>query len=964
MAAASAPRSAGGSLTGISFLTTAGSSPSGDTIESDQSAQKETSGNVKLSAFERLISTRAPILESILLQSPTNSILNLYHTSRFLRSFLAAYPTAWQHLSFRLPLTAGSPSRPGVDIGQQHPRASRPYAADQLLVHLAVPYGTCLRSLDLDNTAVYGQTLTSTVLSSRRDTLEHLSVRGCKNVSLKYHIVPYLTMFALQCDPDLNGKATSLPKQQLALKSLYTYRCRHHRRRPYLSSSLQRRDSDSEPTHQLVELCHKLGIWTDTAWCTTPAGRCFRRQGYVSMRVSNGTPEVWVVFDRLWRSKNWIGSGSEGHESSDRDGRLWEHDETGYCGEALGTGIGEQRGEGKSVPVHLRKSHRRFVENIKCDSCLEEISERCEQCSVLMHCVGCRKTFCHSCAFDIPYPRMRPPSGERFWWAPNAPISPCSMHEPHQDNGNPVNGIASATPPRLKFNWCCTEPMFTGGGGISIPYPLTAREVDRVRAVPLPKGQGWEDPEFVNGYDRGFSLDNHVDLMRWILSPSTQPASPCPRNLCEQCYISTQWRKNCKKCEKPLCVEHDLRGLRVRICGYRDLAVEKSDLENSTRLAEAHDSSISQANISSQNRRMPLPLERVASPSPSNVTNTSEVPTPVQTAAFVSEPGEMVQTSTTNSRNHSRSSSRASFYEPAKDTPRWSGCHSFFCPQYRVVGDQRERCANMMQECVSCNITVCQDCVNSHPNCNCTYCEDNYLCPNCYPLKVQDGTCRRASEDKVKGKEQQPTALDSQFQPQSGDPAIFERAIERNFMNDIAMYAGQFFTQVSLHSIPIHIPPNEHGDDGEEESSLGAGPGHYHSHGDYDHGGPSYIGLSNNNGNDHVGYHHVHFNHHLGDPGLGGHANPGHNHSGNGGVEAMAEVPPPNTMNETIDGLSNLHLDPDEDDNDLEQDLEQPDEGADHDLIPDLNQGPVYIYDGNNHDPNEHEHIDSASEQD
>lgn len=188
-----------------------------------------------LSTFERVISTHAPILESLLLQSPTDTIFRLYHTSHYLRAFLRSYPTAWKYLSFRLlypsgtqtrPLTAGSPE-------PDSPRQSRPYALDQLLMTVVIPFSPCLKSLELDNTAVSGQILISTVLHARRETLEHLSVRGCKNVSLKYHIIPYLTMFGLQYDVDMEKNVGSSPAtKRLALKSLYTYRCRHHRRRP------------------------------------------------------------------------------------------------------------------------------------------------------------------------------------------------------------------------------------------------------------------------------------------------------------------------------------------------------------------------------------------------------------------------------------------------------------------------------------------------------------------------------------------------------------------------------------------------------------------------------------------------------------------------------------------------------------------------------------------------------------
>lgn len=438
-----------------------------------------------LSRFEIVLSCNPPILESFLLHAPTTTIFQLYHTSSYLRQFLRSYPTAWKYLSFRLlqpsttppPAAANVPGANGL-VGRQ----SRNYALDQLLLTVVNPFSSCLKSLELDNTAVSGQILISTVLSLRRESLEHLSIRGCKNVSLKYHIVPWLTLFSLQMGGQ-GGKAVKNPGyQELALKSLYTYRCRHHRRRPYLPNSLTRKDSDSEPTHELVTLCHQLGIWTDTAWCTTPGVRCFRRRGYVTMRAPADTQEVWVVYDRLWRSKNWVGPVDERNEASrsaranvQRDGRVWEQDETGVEGEALGVGNDKLLyHDGKNMPMHLRRSHRQFAEDIRCDSCSSVVLERCEQCSVLMHCAGCRKTLCASCAFDRPYTRniakeakidtgFGEEQTDKFWWAPGFSISPCTMQD--QDDEVDVNyQLLPQTNPTSKFKWCCTEPVFSGVG--------------------------------------------------------------------------------------------------------------------------------------------------------------------------------------------------------------------------------------------------------------------------------------------------------------------------------------------------------------------------------------------------------------------------------------------------------------------------------------------------------------------
>lgn len=561
------------------------------------------------STFELLITCNPPILESLIAQIPTESIFNLYHSSPFLRRFLQSSPTSWRYISWRLQQPTGSST---AVANNQPSRQSSNYALDQLLIYVINPFSTRLVSLELDNTAVSGGTLTQTVLVLRRDTLQHVSVRGCKNVSLKYHINPWLQIHALARERSEGSGPPGF--DNLALKSLYTYRCRHHRRRPYLPSSLTRKESDSEPTHELVLTCHKLGIWTDTAWCTTPGARCFRRRGYVTMRVPQEPREVWVVYDRLWRSRNWLGSADQPSENTTtaltkkrkRDARAWEFDEEAVNGEALGT-----KYEGKAIPAHLRSSHTRFVENIKCQNCLDPILERCEQCSILMHCSGCRKTLCSSCAFDRPYLRNKnAPEEERekFWWAPGCAISPCSMQDsdapPPANNMNaPQNGNV---PPNIRFKWCCTEPVFSGGGGITFGHGMS-RDADRIRAAPLQPGEGWEDKEFdverLNRGEIGEDISNeesntkdltHGPAGRWssidnLFNTATYPENNdipplVPRILCDECFGSEKWKVHCKACALPLCVKHDVRDrLKVRICGYKDLPQEKQEYKSRQR---------------------------------------------------------------------------------------------------------------------------------------------------------------------------------------------------------------------------------------------------------------------------------------------------------------------------------------------------------------------------------------------
>ncbi|KAH8700300.1 hypothetical protein BGW36DRAFT_373831 [Talaromyces proteolyticus] len=637
-------------------------------------------------------------------------------------------------------------------------------------------------------------------------------------------------MFGLQFDvANENRNGVPVAKEKLALKSLYTYRCRHHRRRPYLTTSLMRRDSDSEPTHELVILCHKLGIWTDTAWCTTPAGRCFRRRGYVSMRVPHGAPEVWVVFDRLWRSKNWLGSPSDRPTlDSRKDGRLWEHEEVGFHGEPLGTGDGPGNKEGKFVPTHLRQSHKAFVENIKCDRCSEPIGERCEQCSVLMHCVGCRKTLCASCAYSWRYakdaipPIPGLPTSQSLWWAPGSNTSPCIMHDPNPDadNNNPPNPAAPGQYPNLEFSWCCTEPIFSGGGGISIG--TTTRDVDLVRAVPLPKGQGWEDPEYSNNSwidsKRQASEVGHAELLRQLLGPPNRQVSSCPRNLCKECYESPRWSVECQSCLKPLCKEHDLRGLRLRICGYRDLALEKITLQSQQASAIGKTGiSFTMSNnngLSTRTRTNLLAPFQSQPPQPIAINMDRDSPSASSSVAgdhfapgvggmhpavlqdFIqaqhqAEDGSMTgpqagQSQSPTTSNLSRSSSRSSvYYDAAAEISRWQGCRSYFCPQYRPIGDQRQRCNSVLRECTNCSIYVCQDCVNKNPPCPCSYCDANYHCPNCLKLREEDGTCRRVEEERAKKEEKW-----------KRDMEMLEDILDRKLANEVAGFAGEFMDLV------------------------------------------------------------------------------------------------------------------------------------------------------------------------
>jgi len=124
-----------------------------------------------LSLFESVITSYPPVLESLLAQISTASLLDLYHTSKHLREFLKMYPLAWKTLSFRLPQPAVAMGSPGNETPDGRERQSKPYAFDALLKQIIGPYGARLTSLDLCNTAVSGTALSMQVLGPRSNTL-------------------------------------------------------------------------------------------------------------------------------------------------------------------------------------------------------------------------------------------------------------------------------------------------------------------------------------------------------------------------------------------------------------------------------------------------------------------------------------------------------------------------------------------------------------------------------------------------------------------------------------------------------------------------------------------------------------------------------------------------------------------------------------------------------------------------
>lgn len=749
-----------------------------------------------LSVFEIIISSHQPVLESLLLQLPTSAILDLYHTSRYLRSFFQGCPLAWNTLSFRKPhsnvsITQRQHSPASDSSGETSTRRSKPYALDQLLNSVVLPFGLSIRCLCLDQTAVSGLTLTSSILPARRETLQHLSIRGCKNVSLKYHIVPYLNLFKLQ--RSIESPSSSVRTDRLALKSLYTFRCAHHRRRPYMNASLRRPDSDAKATHEFILLCHSLDIWIDTGWCPTPGGRCSRRKQYFNGRASSDLQsEVWVVFDRLWRSRNQIGSSKqEGSSVMKLRGQLWKDEECGYNGEALGTDRHSCASDSKLTPAHLRPSHRIFVENFACQTCGDFIPERCEQCSIKTHCMGCRKTWCASCAYTRPLPAFKNSGehisgeqdkrdGDSFWWAPSTRRSPNLMNQEIADGGSSM-ADAPAIPSR-QTSWCCIRPQFSAGGQIILSRQNVIIEHDHVCTAPLPQDRGFEDPEFL--YAQESSEDNHHSkglrksiprdydpMLYWLLYGfGYGPLSNCPRNLCNDCRQTKGWKAVCRACQEPICLAHDIRGLQTRVCGYRDLHVEDTIIKE--RMLHAAQEALRRKHTQIEIMdRITTHLQKhgtINAKYEYEYALITELPNGDDNdlQEHLDEEADRLQRSSTNDDGMATNAFAILPFQPPpfnlsngplNTSNIWRGCSTFICQEYRPLDDHRRPCPASIKKCTECGVHVCFECSAKQELCDCSYCSDNYRCLNCMP-NFEFEKCKKTEEMAREGEEEQDDA--------------------------------------------------------------------------------------------------------------------------------------------------------------------------------------------------------------
>lgn len=317
-----------------------------------------------LSKFEVLLTIYTPILECLSSHLDTFDKLRLTHVSPHLRRLCHSYPAFWAHPDFHLVVREGG--------GYDSYGIGKVYNLDALLSVL--PLEGRLVSLNVDWTAITGHYLFKLV-DKCAATLQHLSVRGCRKVSIKHHIVPHFvhqfliepyTISTLpgQAGIGSGGWGVRSGRPYRALKSLHAWKARGVRRKPFL---IDRKEADGdEPTRYLTTLAAALNIFVDVGLCSTPKLRCPRRRE-ITRRLRE---KYCVPFDRRWR------------ETSSAVTEL--------------------------VPSLLKRGLGR---GINCDGCNEVIGERCEACSVAMHCSNCAKTLCYVCSWTLPFSSGNSSSG-------------------------------------------------------------------------------------------------------------------------------------------------------------------------------------------------------------------------------------------------------------------------------------------------------------------------------------------------------------------------------------------------------------------------------------------------------------------------------------------------------------------------------------------------------------------------
>lgn len=181
----------------------------------------------------------------------------------------------------------------------------------------------------------------------------------------------------------------------------------------------------------------------------------------------------------------------------------------------------------------------------------------------------------------------------------------------------------------------------------------------------------------------------------------------------------------------------------MRICGYRDLGLEKAKMEADEALENVRGLVAMNTQELASLTSLPDTLDDDLEAEPRSVIGVDDAfenqPTPQPQDEVHALPEILPSSFSESSRT---SSSRSSL-------PKWYGCAAYLCPEFRAIGDHRSKCTAAAKECTRCGVHVCPVCLTKDPPCDCSLCRECYHCPNCHRAKPA-GSCKKAEEDERK----------------------------------------------------------------------------------------------------------------------------------------------------------------------------------------------------------------------
>lgn len=195
----------------------------------------------------------------------------------------------------------------------------------------------------------------------------------------------------------------------------------------------------------------------------------------------------------------------------------------------------------------------------------------------------------------------------------------------------------------------------------------------------------------------------------------------------------------------------------MRICGYRDLTVEKKHMNEKPVETSKIPSKKSEDELLEAIRRLlllkenPHHTQELAALTNLPETNDTDLIADTEDLTFSSQPSSTSPTcipakDLSSANATPPTTPRAPITPIPTPPPLWRGCASFLCPEYRPIGDHRPKCTAAARECALCGVHVCPDCLLKDSPCDCSHCQKNYRCPRCFGWFGQT-LCRKVEED-------------------------------------------------------------------------------------------------------------------------------------------------------------------------------------------------------------------------